>query len=316
MQESESASVPLSVQQHRSPMGGFRPFLLALWRGLAVLLPPLLTIVIFLWIGGTVKSYILDPLFLGSRYVLIATTASIVHEKDVPESQRRKPVILYKNKEYSRVEDGTYVPSPVMNTIQDMIASGSIETPQTGLEVYHRFIEHTYLKPHLFFPVFCILFILFTYLLGKFIAAGIGRFFWTRFEKIVEMVPLVREVYGAVKQVSDFILSEHNVQFSRVVAVQWPRQGVWSLAFVTSEGLLDIEKAVGEPVYAVLIPTSPMPMTGFTMHVKRSETIELTISLDQALQVIVSCGVVIPGRKQSGTVQETLDVVNRAIDNG
>ena len=271
-----------------------------------------MTIVIFLWAGGIIKSYVLDPLFQGSRYVLIVTTARIIPEKSLPQTERGKQNIKIKNAEFSRVRDGTYVPTYVLDSVQESVSAAEIGTPLTGLEVYQRYVEQTYLKPHLFFPVFCFLFILFIYLIGKLIAAGIGRFFWSRLEKLVEMIPLVREVYGAVKQVSDFILAERTVQFSRVVAVQWPRQGVWTLAFVTSEGVPDIEKAVGEPVYAVLIPTSPMPMTGFTVHVKRSETLELSITLDQALQVIVSCGVVVPHR--SGVATEASGVVQRTIE--
>ncbi len=312
-------TLPTPGKTPQTVLYGIRPFRLAIWRGLAVLLPPLLTIVIFLWGGGTVKSYVLDPLFQGARYVLIVTTAKIVHEKDLfkdaPAVDRaKKPATYtYKGTSFSRVGDGTYVPTYVLESIQESVSAGTIDTPLTGLEVYHRYVEQTYLKPQLFFPVFCFLFILLVYLVGKFIAAGVGRFFWIRFEKVVELVPLVREVYGAVKQVSDFILSEHSVQFSRVVAVQWPRQGIWSLAFVTSEGLVDIEKAAGEPVYCVLIPTSPMPMTGFTMHVKRSEIVELSITLDQALQVIVSCGVVVPRRSSDASLPETLATVQQAI---
>jgi len=311
-------TAPLPPSQEKpsfSFLSGFRPVRLAIWRGLAVLLPPLLTIIIFLWAGGIVKSYVLDPLFQGARHVLIITTASIVPEKKLPAADRGKPTVKIKDVEFSRVRgDGTYVPTLVLDAIQESVSAAEFGTPLTGLEVYQRYVEQTYLKPHLFFPVFCFLFFLLVYLVGKFIAAGLGRFIWTRTENLVEMVPLVREVYGAVKQVSDFILAERTVQFSRVVAVQWPRQGVWSLAFVTSEGLYDIEKAAGEPVYCVLIPTSPMPMTGFTMHVKRSETIELAITLDQALQVIVSCGVVIPPRRNNA-VPEVLDVVQQAIEN-
>jgi len=307
-------SVPTS-QASPSPktfLSGLRPFRVAIWQGLAVLLPPLLTIVIFLWAGGVVKSYVLDPLFFGSRYVLIVTTAHIVPERSLPATDRGKPTVKIKGIEFSQVRgDRTYVPTEVLDTVHELVSGAEIGTPLTGLEVYQRYVEQKYLKPHLFFPVFCVLFILLVYLIGKFIAVGIGRFLWIRTEKIVEMVPLVREVYGAVKQVSDFILAERTVQFSRVVAVEWPRKGVWSLAFVTSEGLTDIEKAAGEPVYCVLIPTSPMPVTGFTMHVKRSETIELSITLDQALQVVVSCGVVVPRR--GGAFPEVLDVVQRTI---
>jgi uncharacterized membrane protein len=90
------------------------------------------------------------------------------------------------------------------------------------------------------------------------------------------------------------MFNEREIEYTRVVAVEYPRKGIWSLAFVTGESMLDIACAANEPVLAVLIPTSPMPFTGFTITVKKSETVDLNITMEQALQFIVSCGVVVP----------------------
>jgi len=137
-------------------------------------------------------------------------------------------------------------------------------------------------------------FILLLYLLGRFIAAGMGRFFANVFEQGIRRLPLVRTVYAGVKQVSDFLFTGHEIQFTRIVAVEFPRKGVWSLGFVTSEGLLDIRAAADEAVVTVLIPYSPLPITGCTVTVLKSECIDLNMTIDQALQFIISCGVVVP----------------------
>jgi uncharacterized membrane protein len=84
------------------------------------------------------------------------------------------------------------------------------------------------------------------------------------------------------------------LQFTRVVAVEYPARGIWSLAFVTGEGIPAIEGVVGEAVLSVLIPTSPMPVTGYTSLVPKREVIDLDLTVDQAVQYIVSCGVVVP----------------------
>jgi uncharacterized membrane protein len=105
---------------------------------------------------------------------------------------------------------------------------------------------------------------------------------------------LVRTVYASVKQVTDFLFSEREIQVARVIAVEYPRKGIWSLGLVTSDGMMEIRDAVGEPVLTVLVPTSPMPMTGFAVTIKKSETIDLNITIDQAFQFIASCGVVVP----------------------
>ena len=133
------------------------------------------------------------------------------------------------------------------------------------------------------------------YLTGKLFAVGIGRIFWHWFESLINRVPIIRNVYSSVKQVTDFAFSENEIEFTRVVAVEYPRKGIWSIGFVTGESFADIRKAVGEPMLSVLMPTSPMPATGFTITVRKSETIELDISIDQAIQFCVSCGVVLPG---------------------
>ena len=89
-------------------------------------------------------------------------------------------------------------------------------------------------------PFFLLIFTLLLYLLGKFMAAGIGRFFWNIFERgIIDRVPLVRNVYSGVKQVTDFMFNERDFEFTRVVAVEYPRKGIWSIGFVTSESFLE-----------------------------------------------------------------------------
>jgi uncharacterized membrane protein len=136
------------------------------------------------------------------------------------------------------------------------------------------------------------------------LAAGVGRFFWLQFEKIINRLPLIRNVYSSVKQVTDFMFSEKELEYTRVVAVEYPRKGIWTIAFATGESLAEIREIAGEPVIALLIPTSPMPFTGFTITVRKSETIDLNITLDQAFQFIVSCGVVAPPQLISEALAE------------
>jgi uncharacterized membrane protein len=119
-----------------------------------------------------------------------------------------------------------------------------------------------------------------------------------RIERGILRIPLVNKVYGSVKQVTDFAFSEREIEFNRVVAIQYPREGIWSLGFVTGNSMREITEATGEPMLSVLMPTSPMPMTGFTVNVKRSEAIDLNLTVDEAIQFIVSCGVVIPAQQR------------------
>ena len=97
-------------------------------------------------------------------------------------------------------------------------------------------------------PIFLCVFLLVLYLLGKFLAAGVGRFFWNQFERLIHRLPLVSNVYSSIKQVTDFLFSEPEMQYTRVVAIEYPRRGIWTLGFVTGEGMHDIQSATDEPV--------------------------------------------------------------------
>ncbi|MDR1958315.1 MAG: DUF502 domain-containing protein [Planctomycetaceae bacterium] len=287
------------------------PIRSAVFRGLGVILPPLLTIVFFLWVWVTIRNYVIEPVLKGSRETIITFSADIIQQKalssrNILQGRPGEERVTLKNKKtYIRVNDGTYVPEAIYDAVSQEM--GLEAMPPTGLEIYNRYVEETYLKPYIFVPVLFILFFFLVYLIGKFIAAGIGKLFWKAIEQGLEKVPLVNTVYGAIKKVIDFLFGERDVQFSRVVAIEWPRKGIWALALVTGKGLFDIETHTGEEHYSVLVPTSPMPMTGFTLTVKKSETLELTITVDQAIQFIVSCGVVVPTKTIDENKKKPLD---------
>jgi uncharacterized membrane protein len=143
-------------------------------------------------------------------------------------------------------------------------------------------------------PLFLIIFTTVLFFLGRLFTFSLGRWFVNNFDRAVLRIPLVNKVYGSVKQVTDFAFSEREIEFNRVVAIQYPAKGIWSLGFVTGNSMREIAEATGEEMLSVLMPTSPMPMTGFTVTVKRSDAIDLNLTIDEAIQFIVSCGVVVP----------------------
>jgi len=173
----------------------------------------------------------------------------------------------------------------------------AIDTP-TASDYYWQYAKIHYLQRTRTIPVFLAVFTLLLYLVGKFLAAGLGKFLWNFFEGLINRLPIIRNVYSSVKQVTDFVFSESEVEFNRVVAVEYPRKGIWSIGFVTGESMLAIRDAANEPVITVLMPTSPMPATGFTITVLKQDTVDLDITIDQAVQFIVSCGVVVPNHQQ------------------
>lgn len=135
---------------------------------------------------------------------------------------------------------------------------------------------------------------------GLFAANLIGQRLVHFWEALLNRIPVVKTIYGSVKQVSDSLLSGSGMAFKKVLLVHYPHPDAWSLAFQTNvpdevAGQLD-----GEYV-AVFIPTTPSPVNGFYFYVRRDAVIELDMSVDSALKAIVSMGVVAPTMRQDAS---------------
>ena len=273
-----------------------RPFRRALWRGLAVLCPPLLTVLIIVWAINTTKSYFLEPVTGWAREGLVWCLADVREAEDLPTpTPPSRTTVDRDGRVYRQLDNGTLIPLSVYEHVYEHVQKqADASLPTTGEGFYRRYVELTYLRPYYAIPFFLAVFILLLYFLGKFMAAGIGGMFAGLFDRLIRRLPGVRAVYSAVKQVSDFVFTEREIKVTRIVAVEYPRKGIWSMGFVTGESLAAIHDAAQEPVLAVLIPYSPVPVTGCTITVRKSECLDLNLTFDQACQFIVSCGVVVP----------------------
>jgi len=133
-------------------------------------------------------------------------------------------------------------------------------------------------------------------MVGALLASVVGRTLWRMVEGFIMNTPFLRRVYPYIKQITDFVLTqeEKKKMFSRVVAVEYPRKGIWSMGFVTGSGLEKVVDNVKKEFLTVLIPTSPTPFTGFVIMVPRKQTIELDMTVEEALRFAVSAGVITP----------------------
>ncbi len=113
-------------------------------------------------------------------------------------------------------------------------------------------------------------------------------------DSLVRRIPVVRSIYSSVKQVSDTVFSDSGNAFRKAVLVQWPREGVWTVAFVTGTPNGEVAALLRDDYVSVFVPTTPNPTGGYFVLVRRSECIELDMSVDAALKYIVSMGVVAP----------------------
>ena len=113
-------------------------------------------------------------------------------------------------------------------------------------------------------------------------------------DRLVSRIPVVRSIYSSVKQVSDTLFSESGNAFRTAVLVQWPREGVWTVAFVTGAPNGEIAAYLRDEFVSVYVPTTPNPTGGYFVMVRKSDCVELDMSVDAALKYIVSMGVVAP----------------------
>ena len=290
---SEAKSSPPDTSQIPSFRG-------AVLRGLGVVLPPLLTIVVLIWAWNTIEQYVLGPIESGIRRTIVWSIEDT--RTEVPKGALSTGGRLREGFQF----DGTnYVPDPtgrrwlpdyVKTTVDEQADYfGPFEAPPSTASAYwHRYVQLEYIPRSVVVPVFLILFTTVLYFLGRLFTFGLGRWLVRTFDGAILRIPVVNKVYGGVKQVTDFAFSDREIEFNRVVAIQYPREGIWSLGFVTGNSMREIAEATGEPMLSVLMPTSPMPMTGFTVTVKKSEAIDLDLTVDEAIQFVVSCGVVVP----------------------
>ncbi len=120
-------------------------------------------------------------------------------------------------------------------------------------------------------------------------------------EQWLTRIPVVKSIYGSVKQVSDTLLSGTGHAFRKVLLVRYPHPQAWSLAFQTNVPT-EVKDELGDEWLAVFIPTAPSPVNGFYFYVRREESIEMDISVDMALKYIVSMGVVAPQAKAASNL--------------
>jgi uncharacterized membrane protein len=132
-------------------------------------------------------------------------------------------------------------------------------------------------------------------LTGVFVTNFVGEWWLTQWHRLMSNIPIVKSIYTSVKQVSDTLFSSSGNAFRQAVLVQYPRQGSWTIAFVTGRPGGEAADHLRGDFLSIYVPTTPNPTSGFFLMVPRAEVIELRMSVDEALKYIISMGVVVPG---------------------
>jgi uncharacterized membrane protein len=140
--------------------------------------------------------------------------------------------------------------------------------------------------------------------LGAFLASVAGRSIWHYFEKALMNAPVIRKVYPYLKQITDFLLTKNSLSFSKVVAVEYPRKGAWSIGLVTGRGLSKIVSLHNEEYVTVFLPTTPTPFTGYFITVSKAEVVDMEMTIEEAFRFIVSGGVIAPNAPSAVQVNQ------------
>jgi uncharacterized membrane protein len=131
--------------------------------------------------------------------------------------------------------------------------------------------------------------------IGALASNFIGRQLVTWWHALLHRIPVVRSIYSGVKQVSDTLFSEKGNAFRKAVLVQFPREGMWTIGFLTGKPGGELVQHLGSEHISLYVPTTPNPTGGYFVMVKASDCIELDMSVDEALTYVVSMGVIVPG---------------------
>ena len=148
-----------------------------------------------------------------------------------------------------------------------------------------------------------ILTVLLLLLTGVLTANFVGRAFVGGWESLMDRIPVARSIYSAAKNFAEIVFSDSGSAFSKVLLVEYPRKGIYSLTFQTATDIGEIQGRTGAEVVCCFVPTTPNPTSGFIIIVPKKDAIELDMEVDEAVKLIMSLGVVVPTWSKEQTAE-------------
>ena len=139
-----------------------------------------------------------------------------------------------------------------------------------------------------------ILTILFISFAGMVVSNVLGKRIYAWFETVLSRIPVVSVVYRTIKQITSSLSGPNRQAFKKVVYIEYPRKGIWTLTMVTGESI----NKTGEKYYHIFVPTTPNPTSGFMLYIPQNDTLETEMSVEEGLKIIISGGMLAPGTNQ------------------
>jgi len=285
--------------------GNFRQFFL---RGLAILLPTVLTIWLLIASYQFVQTRIARPINQGVKSLVVyGSPLPATSDKDYDEAVetftgRQKDDWNVKDDELRRSFGSEYTATKRIEHRRLWMQMQPEIKHSVRTEVVERWWNSYTLGTWVLMDLIgLVIAIILIYIVGWLVGSFIGRRLYHKGEELIHRVPVIRSIYPSIKQVTDFFVgAKTGPQFSAVVAVQYPRMGLWSVGLVTGETMSNIQEVAGQRCITVFIPSSPTPFTGYVITVPEADTIDLPITIEEAVKFAVSGGVLIPPSQQIG----------------
>lgn len=148
--------------------------------------------------------------------------------------------------------------------------------------------------------------LVFLTLVGFIAANFFGRALIHLGERLVGRMPVIRSIYATAKQIIETVLRNSSQSFRQVVLMEYPRKGIWSIAFLTGEATGELQRRLGDDWITVYMPTTPNPTSGFLLMARRTEVIPLDMSVEEAIKLIISTGVIVPPDRIAANVEPEL----------
>ena len=148
-----------------------------------------------------------------------------------------------------------------------------------------------------------IVLIVFITLVGALTAGFLGRIVLRFYENMLNRMPVIRSVYGATKQILETVLKHQSSAFRQPVLVEYPRRGIWAVAFITGRTEGEVQNLIADDLINVFLPTTPNPTSGFLLFVPKEDLIFLDMSVEEAIKMVISAGIVTPPDRRPQQIQ-------------
>lgn len=254
-------------------------------RGLGILLPSVLTLWILFQLLVFLNNNIGEPINRGVRLAVIEIAPRLMSDEKLPV--------------WFAISDEELAEARIEKKIRG-IADMSAEGVRDLLR--REKFKQTWRQHWYFQATGLIIAIVVIYFAGRLLGGYLGRQVYERLEGLLAKVPGFKQVYPHVKQVVQMVLGDRPIAFNRVVMVQYPREGIWTIGLVTGPSLKLIAEETGSDVVTIFIPTSPTPFTGFAINVRVEDVVDVPMSVEEAIRFFITGGVLVPEHLVNPTV--------------